>query len=221
MKTVFNFRTIKATDVTKHSALRAAAAAGKCTLITDATTGNICRNSVELEFAAPNLNEFPASFIQSLVDAAIESAAKRKVDNFEVVKNLTVDEIIAANTASGRTSSTLPEEVWTKLLAYCNAKMTERKVKPGTLATISQLVKGKFKAQVCNKYAAQQSAFPTILAAVLGYVEELALVEGEQAELAHAVYVELMPAVDQLQGNYAKWLEVMLASDEELDMSAL
>ena len=117
--------------------------------------------------------------------------------------------VIAANKSKRVTA--VSAEIVADYVKHVNAVMTAKNVKAGTIAVVSELVKGKFSAATLNKNRKHEAAFLALLEAAINYAQEL----GESDQIRFTPLLELMAS------NYESWLKAEQEEEEGLELDLL
>ena len=212
----FHFKAVKTTEARFTEVLGALQAADLPyteNLNDDGEVISIIRQAEKHDLPTIDVADLAASnpqFVADMVHAlVVKTARKMFVDQYKPVGDITIADVISANTNAGR--ATVSTELLAAFVEFINQVMAAKNVKAGTVATVTALVKGKFNSQVLNKYLKSAEAFPVILESVVGYLEHA---EPEQAEA-------FSPVCDLLVSNLTRWIESNNTETEELDIDAL
>lgn len=232
MKTVYHFRTIKATDE-RAATLLAAAQAGKCK-VEEIKEGEgeaaklvgYCRESVELEIPSIPASSFSPEFIQGLLDDLTSNYVKKTfVDEFLPLGEITAEKLIAFAVGERKQrAEKISPEIYELANTTFAAILQARQVAADTAGVILALCKGKFSAKILGKYSAIQKQIPAILTGLVGYVNALAKLDeaGNPVNAGNAdIAAKIRPVVDAYQHNYSQWLAGCLTSAETLDFGAM
>lgn len=230
MKTIYHFRTIKATDE-RAATLLAAAAAEKCQLEEvkeGETVTGYCRKSLELDLPEIPVSSFSAEFIQGLVNDLVQDYVKKSfVDEFLPVDPaaMTAEKLVAftAGERKQRGEKISPETYELAATTFA-AILQARNVDANTAGVILALCKGKFSAKVLGKYSAIADQVPQILVGLVSYVDALAKLDdaGQPVNAGNAeIAAKIRPVVEAYQHSYKLWLAGSLTNAESLDFSAM
>lgn len=167
--------------------------------------------SVELPLVDPAaLIEHAPDFMQGVVNGLITNTVRKMfVDKLLPIGEFSVDDIITQNTPAKREAAINKEDLAAFGL-FTKAVLEKKGVKAGTVATILDMLKGKFASAVCFKHQADSESFPKLLAALLSYANA--------AESDSAKYVKIVEACTT---NYQQWLEEKEVAVEGLDIEGL
>lgn len=167
--------------------------------------------SVELPLVDPAaLIEHAPDFMQGVVNGLITTTVRKMfVDKLLPIGEFSVDDIITQNTPAKREAAINKEDL-AAFGSFAKAVLEKKGVKAGTVATILDLLKGKFASAVCFKHQADADNYPKLLAALLSYANAA---EGDAPR-----YVKIVEACTT---NYQQWLEEKEVAAEGLDIEGL
>lgn len=146
---------------------------------------------------------FTASFVQGLIDAQVETVARKEfVDQYKDVDlDVLTASFVEQQAASQRTSA-VPTEIFKALAAAVGEYMQEKGVPAATIKVVTTLVEGKCAKRVLRTYRNLEEQFVPVLNNVEMVIN--ALDQEEQAIV--------LPAFAVMTDNVAAWFE---AGEEE------
>lgn len=218
--TKFDFRSIPATDKKYADTVAAFESAGikydvtteKDPATQEDVVTSIKRASYEAELpviTVVELAEKNPDFVQKIVDGLVKTAAsKLYVDKLQPVGEISIEQVIEANTPKQRAS--FSKELKEACASFVADNLRQRQVNDGTITMICELVKGMFTSGVCNKHQRASANFADILAACIGYVAG--------HEEAASAFGDLM---QYMESNLTNWIEAQATQADSLDFSAL
>jgi hypothetical protein len=212
--TKFHFRPVKLAKTDVIQSMLALAEKGAIN-ITEKKEGEtlvaIQRDAVSLDLPVYTAADFEAvnpQFLADLLHAAVETTARKMfVDAGGPEVEITIADVIAANTATGRIA--VSAETIASFGKWVTDSLAEQGQPAGTVSIIGALIKNKFNTATLTKFRDSADQIP----AVLAILKQFSLAEGALPEYADAVSL--------FDTNLTNYTIALNTKSEVLDLSGL